>query len=298
MTWVRIDDGFYQHPKVVAAGPLAMAMQVAALCYCNRNLTDGFVPWAVAQNLLSWEFMGATESERGRPVFKIGLTCGMAGDDVTCQSVIQVLVGYGLWDEADGGFVVHDYLDYQPSKAEILALRETKSRAGKASARSKRKHSAGQGHEQSVEHPVNTVFNKTATQGSGSGKGNSGDPEGPRAREDLIEDEGRVSLPGIIAREWVQVLKEHGGSAVPDLAGAGICEEHLRHLSDADRLTVLRGYRDDPDPWLDERGHALRWLTADRANRYLMPRVRKPPPKTLTSWGPCDIGTPPEGANG
>jgi hypothetical protein len=64
------------------------------------------------------------------------------------------------------------------------------------------------------------------------------------------------------------VLKEHGVSAVPDLAGAGICEEHLRHLSDADRLIVLRGFRDDDDPKL-ERWRQLRFLDAGRVNRYL-----------------------------
>ena len=53
MTWVRLDDGFAQHPKLLSVGALGVAMQVAALCYCNRYLTDGFVPAAAVENLLN-----------------------------------------------------------------------------------------------------------------------------------------------------------------------------------------------------------------------------------------------------
>ncbi len=261
MTWVRIDDGFYQHPKVASAGPLAMAMQVAALCYCNKNLTDGFVPWSVAQSLLSWEFIGQADAdnpERGSPLFKVGITCGMAGDDVTCQFVIGQLVTNGLWDEADGGFRVHDYLDYQPSKAEILALRNVRSKAGKASVRSKRKHSdkkpTQQDVEQGVQQDVNKMFNKTSTKGSGSGYG-SGTGDG-------------AGLAATIAREWVEVCKEKGTDAIPDLAGAGICEEYLRHLTPDQRRAVLRAFRDDPDPKVAN-WRQLRYLNAGRVNRYL-----------------------------
>ncbi len=55
MPWVRIDEKFARHPKVMRAGPLGIAMQVSALCYCNEHLTDGFVPRAVARTLLDWE---------------------------------------------------------------------------------------------------------------------------------------------------------------------------------------------------------------------------------------------------
>jgi hypothetical protein len=55
VTWVKLDDQFCDHPKLSAAGPLGIAMQVAALCYCNRFLTDGFVPKFAARKLLDFD---------------------------------------------------------------------------------------------------------------------------------------------------------------------------------------------------------------------------------------------------
>ena len=44
MPWVRIDDGYADHPKMAAVGPLGQALWLAGLAYCNRYLTDGFIP--------------------------------------------------------------------------------------------------------------------------------------------------------------------------------------------------------------------------------------------------------------
>jgi len=125
MAWVQIDDGFSQHPKVVKAGPLAMAMQIAALCYSNRNLTDGFIPWPVAQTLLSWEFLDPTEEEKGQKKYKIAVTCGMTGDDVKPDFVIGLLLDAGIWEVVDGGYMIHDYKDYQLSKQQVIQRRES-----------------------------------------------------------------------------------------------------------------------------------------------------------------------------
>lgn len=119
MAWVKIDDHITQNPKIAAAGPLAMAMHLAAICYCNRELTDGFVPRAIARTLLDWEYVDA----EGK-IWTVGTTCGMRGEDVTNASVIPLLVDAGLWEVADGGYRVHDYLDYQQSKDVVLAGRD------------------------------------------------------------------------------------------------------------------------------------------------------------------------------
>jgi hypothetical protein len=120
LAWVLIDDSFTQHPKVAAAGPLAMALQVAGLCYCNANLTDGFIPWSAARALLSWEFI-----ERDGRVMKIAVTSGMSGDDASSEYVIGLLLESGLWEEVAGGYTIHDYLVYQRSREQITRDRET-----------------------------------------------------------------------------------------------------------------------------------------------------------------------------
>lgn len=130
MAWVKLDDHFADHPKMAAAGPLAMLLHVKALCYCARYLTDGFVPDAIAMTLVSWELHGVAELGEHGP------------DDPRClprypsnRELIEALVEVGAWElaseanreanrEANGvGYVIHDYLEYQPSRAEVLAER-------------------------------------------------------------------------------------------------------------------------------------------------------------------------------
>lgn len=105
MPWVRLDDEFAEHPKVTGVGPLAGMMQVAALCYCNRFLTDGFVPKGQVPKLVSFDGYAFN------------------GVQVTWQGVLQDLLVAEMWSEVDGGYLVHDYLEYQPSRDEVMRSR-------------------------------------------------------------------------------------------------------------------------------------------------------------------------------
>ena len=91
-----------------------------------------------------------------------------------------------------------------------------------------------------------------------------------------------TGLPGIIAREWVEVLAEKGVSAIPDQTGGGVAEEHLRHLEPDKRLAVLRAFRDDADPWVVKH-RQLRFLDAGRVNGYLLAESAKPADKWARS---------------
>lgn len=116
MPWVRIDEHFADHPKVVQAGPEGMALYVAGLCYCNRFQTDGIIPPSKARTLL---------------------------DLPDVDTTIKRLVTASLWEEqADGRFQVHDYLEYQPSKEEVAEERRKRQAAGKAGGLAKARASA------------------------------------------------------------------------------------------------------------------------------------------------------------
>jgi hypothetical protein len=99
--WAKIDDQFYDHPKVVAAGPVAIALFVCGLSYCNRHLTDGFISSAQIRRLL---------------------------DVDAPENVADKLVSVGLWENVIGGYKVHDYLDYNMSSAQIKTEREANAR--------------------------------------------------------------------------------------------------------------------------------------------------------------------------
>lgn len=128
MTWVRIDQEFARHPKLVVAGPLAMAMQVAALCHCNEHLTDGFVGRSIVPTLLNLEGLGMR--------MWMGEIAG-GGEDASWKLVVEDLVTAGVWEEVSGGWRIHDYHDYQPSRQAALDAIEQRREAARAGGRAR-----------------------------------------------------------------------------------------------------------------------------------------------------------------
>ncbi|MGB9886787.1 MAG: DnaD domain-containing protein [Moorellales bacterium] len=116
-----------------------MAMQVAALCYCNKYLTDGFIPREVVPTLLNLQGLGMR-------LWQGELIGG--GEEARWELIVRDLIEAGIWEEVEGGYRIHDYLDYQPSKAEVLAEREQKrlagQKGGQASAQARAQASAKQ----------------------------------------------------------------------------------------------------------------------------------------------------------
>jgi general stress protein YciG len=114
LAWVKIDDHFAEHPKIATAGPLAGWLHVCALCYCNRHLTDGFIPARIVGTLA--DFTGINDEANG---------------EAKPKQLASTLLHVGLWEEADGGYRIHDYLEYNPSRDEVLATREKRADAGR-----------------------------------------------------------------------------------------------------------------------------------------------------------------------
>ena len=105
MPWIKIDDQFSDHPKIVQAGPLAGFLYIAGLCYAGRYLTDGFIPRGQVRKLIDT-------------------------DNVT--PLVTALVTAELWDECDGGYQIHDYLEYNPSGEQVKAERKAAAARQKA----------------------------------------------------------------------------------------------------------------------------------------------------------------------
>lgn len=104
MGWLRLDDAFGDHPKVIGLSDRAFRAHVMGLLYCARHLTDGIVPRAAAPK----------------------------------TAAIRELERAGLWTATrGGGWLIHDFLDYNPSKAETLDKRSAKSMAGAKGAASR-----------------------------------------------------------------------------------------------------------------------------------------------------------------
>src|SRR3990167_3482005 len=91
MTWVKLDDGFPEHPKVAALSDAAFRAHVAGLCYAARNLTDGLIPPLIVKQL-------------------------------TTPRILTELKA-AVWQESSDGIRIHDFLAYNPNRASVLAKR-------------------------------------------------------------------------------------------------------------------------------------------------------------------------------
>lgn len=99
MPWVKIDNTLPDHPKIVAAGHDGLGLFIAAICYCGRYATDGFVPDAQIGRLTTLDSRAEAKA-------------------------MQKLVDVKLAHKVDGGYQIHDYLDHQMAKEKIEESRE------------------------------------------------------------------------------------------------------------------------------------------------------------------------------
>jgi hypothetical protein len=110
MTFLNVDDNFAEHPKVDVLTDNAFRLHVAALCYCSRLQTDGEIE--------------ASKVARLVPRFR--------------KSSVAELVAARLWIPIDTGYAIHDYLDWNRSRAQIAESRDriskVRSAAGKKGA--------------------------------------------------------------------------------------------------------------------------------------------------------------------
>ncbi len=110
--WIKLDDGFATHPKMLLVGPYGLVLQVRAFCYCSQHHTDGLVS-AAAVSLFTSDIPPIPE--------------GWA----------NVMVSAGLWDAHNLGYNVHDFLEWNLSKAQYLSMKDALSKAGKKGMKSR-----------------------------------------------------------------------------------------------------------------------------------------------------------------
>lgn len=98
-SFVRVDHGMPENRKVMGLTDGAFRLYIEAICWCSRQESDGHIPSSFISRL------------------------GKA-------KAVRELTEAGLLDDAVGGYMVHDYLDFQRSSEEIAAYRSAKGDAG------------------------------------------------------------------------------------------------------------------------------------------------------------------------
>jgi hypothetical protein len=97
MPWVKLDDGFAENEKVTGLTDRGFRLHVTALCYCGRNLTDGYVGPRTLKILAA--ILGWSNARRW----------------------VAELVNAGLWiaDDDHDGHKIKDFTEYNPTAEEV-----------------------------------------------------------------------------------------------------------------------------------------------------------------------------------
>jgi hypothetical protein len=116
MSWAKFSDDFWCHPKVVGLSDRAFRLHVTAICWSAALETDGAVPRAMLAVL------------RGTP------------------AAARELEAAGLWEQTAGGWCIHDFLEYNPSRSDLEERRERRSAANRENARRRWQQDASGSH--------------------------------------------------------------------------------------------------------------------------------------------------------
>lgn len=108
MGWVKLEDRYPRHPKMLLAGEAGLALDVCGMCYAREHGTNGFVPSGALTTL---------------------------GPIRNPKKAVQALMRAGRWswDEDIGGWWIHDFELFNPTDEEDrAAANERRERARKA----------------------------------------------------------------------------------------------------------------------------------------------------------------------
>lgn len=140
--WIKISLDLPMHPKMLAVSVPARWLFMEMLCYCSEYMTDGVVPEVVAKRLAT-----NTASDT-----LSGLQSVMLSKELSkkASKMLSDLLSAGLTDLAEhllnelksngdpatlsyenGAYLIHDYLDHQASRKDILARQERLREAGR-----------------------------------------------------------------------------------------------------------------------------------------------------------------------
>jgi hypothetical protein len=249
MTWFKVDDSFYDHPKVFDAPDCAVALWTRAGAWAARNLTDGFVP--------------------------SGMPARLCDDSDTA---VKELVRRGLWVRASGGFRFHDWARYQPSKEAVVDLRSKRAEAGRLGGRAKAaREKFGNGMATAAENrslagAVATTEDDAQTSADKQNPGNF-----LASASDVAKQNAAPTRP---------VPKGRGGTG--DLLGAR-SETRARSEPPSPRCEKHLDTNDPPPcgPCGDARRARARWEVADSERRRSQPQCRIHRGQPAHNCGPC-----------
>jgi hypothetical protein len=253
MPWFAIDDGFDTHPKVRKAGNAAAGLFCRLGAHCTKHLTEGLVDGVTARSY-------GTAAQL-RKLVDVGM---LHADGHGCQRCQQ--------PEA-GGYVLHDFLDYNRSRKQIETARENgrkRQNKGREQQRQQRSDAKSSANRASTEPQVNLGSGSNATQNETRfQRGTAG--QSNVSRRDTLQGDTVVPSPPIPSSSFRTAAKGGGqpaGVVIPDWA-----QPLVDALSDHD---IDLGWRLSTMQWA-----AVQELINTRGVPFLVEQARR-------RWNPRD----------
>lgn len=182
MAYLAIDDQAADHPKIEALSDRAFRLWFKGITYCQRFLTDGYIPADVARGLRGWSKATQDELARVIPPFK-----------------------GPLWHLKDDGSVqVHDYLDWNDSREEVLKRRATKADRMKTWRDGKRDTPRDAPQKRLRDAPRAPVHNHNHTVAEATG---TGAPIIARRNTRVLNEADPVQFPATLSTEFQAVIR-------------------------------------------------------------------------------------------
>ncbi|MCL7377436.1 hypothetical protein [Streptomyces sp. 35G-GA-8] len=152
MPWVRLDDRFPSHRKVALLSDRAFRLYVSALCWSSENLTEGKL----------------TDRE---------LTLVARVRDM--KKTARELEDARLWDRVEDGWMIHDFLEYNPDRAKVKADREANAARQQAYRERKKAEQDAKRNADEIESNGVTNASRNASRNGGSNDTPSPSPSRP-----------------------------------------------------------------------------------------------------------------------
>lgn len=256
--YVRVDVLLPSSHKLDGLHPAAKWTLIELWCHCGQHLTDGFVRDAI------WRKTGTANARRA-------------------------LVGAGLAEQVAGGYQMHDYLDHQRSRAEVLALKKKRSEAGRKGGRATANAAASAGASASTT-ASGIPADRTSVRPRSAHRETSND----QFSTGIISPPPDIKRPAQPASDPKQVLKQNGSKiaaeaeaeAEADLPVADVVSQRTRSngrtVDEIDRVIISEikdtTGRDISEEWAAKiRRHILDGRTPQNPAAYAREVIRREP---------------------
>lgn len=234
MTYFKVDDGFWSHPKFFDMPDASVVLWVKAGSYCCQHLTDGFV-----------------EAKTIRMIH--------------CDpEAARALVDAGLWVEVEGGFQFHDWTDHQRSSESVKRDRAATRERQRAFVARRRAASGGVSDVEAVDNVALTLvdnsLNDDESNGVSDDRSNVVDGKG-KERKGIYKDHSSKNLSNDLFEEFWKTYPRRVGKTAARRAfvkavASGVTAETV--------IAGARAYADDPNREPEFTAHPSTWLNAGR----------------------------------